>query len=126
MNGDRELGMDAPITRRDFMDGVAMAVGGAILLAGTASAATMFPQDRSGYDPPTLTGMRGSHDGSYDYAHTLRDGNFWKSAGAPVEVTPVDSWSVGMAGQMFRGAETLHVLTPTDSSITTPVRVECP
>lgn len=49
-----------------------------------------------------------------------------KSAGAPVEVTPVDSWSVGMAGQTFRGAETLHVLTPTDSSITTPVRVECP
>ena len=27
--------------------------------------------------------MRGSHDGSYDYAHTLRDGNFWKSARDP-------------------------------------------
>jgi spermidine dehydrogenase len=85
MNRDRELGMDRPISRRDFLDGVAVAVGGASLLAGNASAATTFPQDRPGYDPPTLTGMRGSHDGSYDYAHALRDGNFWKSAGAPVD-----------------------------------------
>ena len=85
MNRDRELGMDRPISRRDFLDGVAVAVGGASLLASNAGAATTFPQDRPGYDPPTLTGMRGSHDGSYDYAHALRDGNFWKSAGAPVD-----------------------------------------
>ncbi len=85
MNRDRELGMERPISRRDFLDGVAVVVGGASLLAGNAGAATTFPQDRPGYDPPTLTGMRGSHDGSYDYAHALRDGNFWKSAGAPVD-----------------------------------------
>src|ERR1700689_603578 len=85
MNRDRELGMDRPISRRDFLDGVAVAVGSASLLASRAGAATTFPQDRPGYDPPTLTGMRGSHDGSYDYAHVLRDGNFWKSAGAPVD-----------------------------------------
>jgi spermidine dehydrogenase len=82
MNRDRELGMDRPITRRDFLDGVAVAIGGASLLAGNASAATTFPQDRPGYDPPTLTGMRGSHDGSYDYAHSLRDG---KAVGMPVD-----------------------------------------
>lgn len=83
MSRDQELGMDRPITRRDFLDGVAVAAGGASLLAGNAGAATSFPQDRPGYDPPTLTGMRGSHDGSYAYAHALRDGNFWKSAGRP-------------------------------------------
>src|ERR1700733_3753205 len=82
MNRDRELGMDRLITRRDFLDGVAVAIGGAGLLAGNAAAATTFPQDRPGYDPPTLTGMRGSHDGSYDYAHSLRDG---KSVGTPSE-----------------------------------------
>ena len=82
MNGDRELGMDRPITRRDFLDGVAVAVGGASLLAEKAGAATVFAQDRPGYDPPTLAGMRGSHDGSYDYAHALRDG---KSVGTPTE-----------------------------------------
>src|SRR6202034_603173 len=85
MNRDRELGMDRPITRRDFLDGVAVAVGGAGLLAGNAAAATAFAQDRPGYDPPTLTGMRGSHDGSYSYAHALRDGNFWKGAAKPVD-----------------------------------------
>jgi spermidine dehydrogenase len=112
MNSDRELGMDAPITRRDFLDGVAMAVGGASLLAGTASAATLFPQDRSGYDPPTLTGMRGSHDGSYDYAHTLRDGNFWKSAGTPVDtgetydLVVVGGGISGLAAAYFYRAKT--------------------
>src|SRR5580704_4393868 len=112
MNSDRELGMDAPITRRDFLDGVAMAVGGASLLAGNASAATTFPQDRAGYDPPTLTGMRGSHDGSYDYAHTLRDGNFWKSAGTAVDtgetydLVVVGGGISGLAAAYFYRAKT--------------------
>jgi spermidine dehydrogenase len=74
--------MDRAITRRDFLDGVAVAVGGASLLTEKAGAATVFAQDRPGYDPPTLAGMRGSHDGSYDFAHALRDG---KSVGTPVE-----------------------------------------
>jgi spermidine dehydrogenase len=82
VNRDRDLGMDRPITRRDFLDGVAVAVGGASLLSEKAAAETVFAQDRPGYDPPTLTGMRGSHDGSYDYAHALRDG---KSVGTPAE-----------------------------------------
>ena len=29
--GDRDLGLDRPITRRDFLNGVAMGVGGAAL-----------------------------------------------------------------------------------------------
>ena len=28
--------------------------------------------------------MRGGHDGSYEVAHALRDGTFWKTAGTPV------------------------------------------
>jgi spermidine dehydrogenase len=84
MNRDRELGMDRPITRRDFLDGVAVGIGAASLLAGKAEGATAYAQDRPGYNPPTLTGMRGSHDGSYDYAHALRDGNAFKNAGTPV------------------------------------------
>jgi spermidine dehydrogenase len=84
MNRDRELGMDRPITRRDFLDGVAVGIGAASLLAGKAEGATAYAQDRPGYNPPTLTGMRGSHDGSYDYAHALRDGNVFKNAGTPV------------------------------------------
>jgi spermidine dehydrogenase len=85
MNRDRELGMDRPITRRDFLDGVAVGIGAASLLGSRAEAATVFPQDRPGYNPPTLTGMRGSHDGSYDYAHALRDGNAFKNAGTATD-----------------------------------------
>jgi spermidine dehydrogenase len=72
----------------------------------------MFPQDRAGYDPPTLTGMRGSHDGSYDYAHTLRDGNFWKSAGTAVDtgetydLVVVGGGISGLAAAYFYRAKT--------------------
>jgi spermidine dehydrogenase len=81
---DDELGMNRAITRRDFLDGVAVAAG-AGLMAGNAWAATVFPQDRLGYDPPKLTGMRGSHEGSYTYAHSLRDGQVFTNAAAPMD-----------------------------------------
>ena len=29
--------------------------------------------------------MRGSHDGSYEVAHSLRDGSFWRNAGEPID-----------------------------------------
>jgi spermidine dehydrogenase len=86
---DRELGMARSITRRDFLNGVALGVGGALaspwlnpLLAAQESAS---PQDRAGYYPPTLTGMRGSHPGAFETAHQLRDGEFWEKAGKPLE-----------------------------------------
>ncbi|MFN8062820.1 MAG: FAD-dependent oxidoreductase [Vicinamibacterales bacterium] len=86
---DRELGMDRPITRRDFLNGVAVGVGGglagAMLPEFGALAAAPFAQDAPGYDPPTLTGMRGSHAGSFDVSHALRDGRFWSTAGTPVD-----------------------------------------
>jgi spermidine dehydrogenase len=83
---DRRLGMDRPIQRRDFLNGAA--VGSAGLAAGLLPAAARAaqqpaPQDVAGYDPPTRTGMRGSHPGSFEVAHSLRDGTFWKTAPAP-------------------------------------------
>lgn len=87
---DRELGMDLPITRRDFLNGMAVGVGGIAAsswLPGFALAAegpTSLAQNAPGYYPPALTGMRGSHDGSFAIAHALRDGKFWKTAGAPI------------------------------------------
>ncbi len=79
---DRALGMDRPITRRDFLNGIA--IGTAAVASGPlfadplAAAARSSPpvaaQDASGYYPPLLTGMRGSHPGSFEAAHALRDG----------------------------------------------------
>jgi spermidine dehydrogenase len=82
---DRELGMDRPILRRDFLNGVAISIGaiGSGIL-GLPLAAYGAAQDQPGYYPPARTGMRGSHDGSFDVAHALRDHVFWKTAGNPV------------------------------------------
>jgi spermidine dehydrogenase len=77
---DKELGMDRPITRRDFMNGAAMAVGAAIAPKGLFGEE---PQDRPGYNPPAAHGMRGGHVGAFEVAHSLRDGTFWKKAGHP-------------------------------------------
>jgi spermidine dehydrogenase len=68
---DRDLGMDRPIARRDFLNGTAIAIGAA--LAGPAFGAS-GAQDQPGYYPPALTGMRGSHPGSLEAAHRLRGG----------------------------------------------------
>jgi spermidine dehydrogenase len=70
---DRELGMDADISRRDFLNGMAVAVGASWLPVGEVHAA-VGAQDLPGYYPPALTGMRGSHPGSFETAHLVRDG----------------------------------------------------
>src|SRR5271163_3442285 len=80
---DLELGMGRTITRRDFMNGAAMMVG-ASMLPGSGIANTGHapePQNRPGYDPPISTGMRGSHPGSFEVAHSVRDGSFFAHAG---------------------------------------------
>jgi spermidine dehydrogenase len=89
---EKELGMDRKISRRDFMNGAAMAIGGAAVSGGghlfgqtPGSTQNQEPQNRAGYDPPALHGMRGSHEGSYQIAHSLRDGTFWRTAGKPID-----------------------------------------
>ena len=71
--------MAKPVTRRDFLNGVAIGAGGLLLqgYSGTgARAAQSGPTALSdslsaSYYPPTLTGMRGSHEGSFEVAHAL-------------------------------------------------------
>ncbi len=88
---DRELGLDREITRRDFLNGVAVgagaAAGGALLpsLAWADSYNAIGAQDQPGYYPPTLTGMRGSHPGSFEAAHAVRDGKKENAFGKPIE-----------------------------------------
>ncbi|MEJ0065073.1 MAG: NAD(P)-binding protein [Caulobacteraceae bacterium] len=76
---DRTLGMGRPIDRRDFLNGVAVAIGavGAPGLGLAADPSAPWPQDQLGYYPPILNGLRGSHPGSFENAHALRDGDFW-------------------------------------------------
>ncbi len=86
---DRELGMNREITRRDFLNGMAVGAGGVLASAWLpgmlAAQATATGQDVPGYYPPALTGMRGSHPGSFETAHSVRDDTFWEKAGKPVD-----------------------------------------
>jgi spermidine dehydrogenase len=90
MNDDKTQipAVDGSMTRRDFLDGVAIAVGaaaaGAMVPEGITAAFADEPtaQDAAGYYPPALTGLRGSHPGSFETAHALRDADFWPRAGA--------------------------------------------
>ena len=117
--GDRDLGMTRPITRRDFLNGVAIGVGGVMAanLAGVPGIdallqAAGFAQDAPGYDPPALTGMRGSHEGSYEVSHALRDGRFWQTAGQPIatnetyDLVVVGGGISGLAAAYFYRART--------------------
>lgn len=85
---DHELGMDRKITRRDFLNGAAMTIGAASLSAGVPAKPPVAdePQSHAGYNPPVTTGLRGSHPGSFEVVHALRDGTFWKTAGNPLQL----------------------------------------
>jgi spermidine dehydrogenase len=97
---DRELGMGRSISRRDFLNGAAVGIGG--LLASQSALATLAPgefamqtgttsqtdtpfapEQAASYYPPALTGMRGNHDGTFAFAHRLRDGEAWDAEGGP-------------------------------------------
>ena len=105
MAEDDRLGMDRPIQRRDFLNGVAVtALGLASARAEAAIAAA--PQDAPGYYPPLLTGMRGNHPGSFEVAHSLRDGSFWRTAPAPQPGE--DSYDLVVVGGGISGLAAAH------------------
>src|SRR5580704_4020449 len=89
---DRDLGMTREITRRDFLNGVGIGAG-ATLLGGSIGAQQLFaaaafdefaPEKAPDYYPPSRTGIRGNHDGSFTSAHRLRDGESLSSLGDAV------------------------------------------
>ena len=70
--GDRDLGMDRGITRRDILHGAgALAAAGLIPGGLSAARAAAKPGNSSPLYPPALTGLRGSHVGSFEVAHEL-------------------------------------------------------
>jgi spermidine dehydrogenase len=88
--------VQAPIARRDFLNGMAWVAGAALVPTGVATALDpgpdasaeeyflsqgILPADPR-YYPPALRGMRGSHPGSFEIGHALRDGSRWDGAAA--------------------------------------------
>ncbi len=68
---DRERGLFQPITRRDLLHGAGVAAGGAQAapLAALAAGTAFAPERAADYYPPTRTGLRGNHKGSFEVAH---------------------------------------------------------
>jgi spermidine dehydrogenase len=117
------------ITRRDFLNGAALVVGSSLLPCAHAIeqelsvprpptgkgpdasaqepllAQGITPEDPR-YYPPTLRGMRGSHPGSFEAAHALRDDDFWKQAGR-VENTQ-ESYDLVVVGGGISGLAAAH------------------
>jgi spermidine dehydrogenase len=82
---DRDLGMTRNISRRDFLNGVGVALTGAALAppwldAYGLTAVGQPPEQAADYYPPLRTGMRGSHPGSFEVGHQLRDRRSWAQA----------------------------------------------
>ncbi len=89
---DKELGMCREITRRDFLNGAAVGVGGT-LAAGVLGTETLLaadapddfaPEKAADHYPPARMGMRGNHDGTFTFAHRLRDGEGADSFGETI------------------------------------------
>ena len=73
---DRRLGMDRAISRRDFLNGVSLAIG-ASLIPVHSIAGEPVVEGLSSYYPPAKTGMRGAHPGSFEVAHATVQGQKW-------------------------------------------------
>ena len=109
--------MDRPITRRDFLNGVALgatfAASAPLIAAPLAEQTPGAPppaaaEDAFGYYPPLLTGMRGSHPGSFEDAHALRDGGTWPAAtdtGEEYDLIVVGGGISGLAAAHFYRAK---------------------
>lgn len=75
---DGKLGMGREITRRDLIHGAGLSALGMMLPLGARG------REQEVYYPPTRTGMRGSHPGSFEVAHALaREG---KAFGPPQDL----------------------------------------
>ena len=96
---DRDLGMHRDITRRDFVNGVGVAVTGSLIAPGWLSALDGRPVGGpQEYYPPARTGMRGSHPGSFEVAHQLRDGITWADAADTRESYDLVVVGAGLSG----------------------------
>jgi spermidine dehydrogenase len=102
---DRELGMKRKIKRRDFLNGMSVAIGGSLAMPGTFweqalqdPDSSYAPEKAHGYYPPAKTGMRGSHDGSWEVAHAMRDGKKWPEPARDTETYDLIVVGGGISG----------------------------
>ena len=106
---DHDLGMDRSITRRDFLNGVSVAVGGTMVRPASAGAEEVIQQPSAAAMadaayPPALTGIRGSNAAALEVAHAMRDGKRWEtgeSTGETYDLVVVGGGLSGLAAAYY-------------------------
>lgn len=102
----RNLGMDAEITRRDFLDGVARIIGGVAAgsvavpigaAAASRSAGAVTGAPDADY-PPLRQGLRGFNPEAMEAGHSVRDGKMLADPVDTGEVYDLVVVGAGMAG----------------------------
>jgi len=91
--------MNDKVTRRDFLNGTQVAIGASLLAPWSdllAAGEAGFALDKD-YYPPALTGLRGSHDGSWETMHALVSGREFKG-GKPEEDYDLVVVGAGISG----------------------------
>ncbi|HWX26286.1 MAG TPA: FAD-dependent oxidoreductase [Steroidobacteraceae bacterium] len=95
--------MPTGITRRDFMNGIAIAVAGAAGVDFSRAQAADALAARN--YPPGRDGLRGSHVGSFEAAHRVRDGSPFDMSQAPLaerhDLVVVGAGISGLAAAYF-------------------------
>ena len=94
--------MARKVTRRDFLNGTQIAIGASLLnpwaeVFGTDTPKFNLARD---YYPPAKTGLRGSHQGSWEIMHARVAGNTWPSG--PVE----EDFDLIVVGRLRRARQT--------------------
>lgn len=98
--------MRGKITRRDFLNGTQIAIGAALcpsLLSacGVSEASSDFTLSQN-YYPPQKTGLRGSHDGSWEVMHTRVSGEAFPHQ------TPSEDYDLVIVGAGLSGLSAAH------------------
>jgi spermidine dehydrogenase len=110
----RGAGGKRAITRRDFLNGVPIAVGSTAVadllpeLFSTALADGRAPQDLPNYYPPALTGLRGNHPGSFEAAHKVRDGDFGRLPPPDAHAEANETYDLVVVGGGISGLAAAH------------------
>jgi spermidine dehydrogenase len=104
---DNEARIGRQPTRRDFLNGCAVAVGASLTPASPGwfevGVPGSLPETDPAYYPPAKSGMRGSHDGSWEVAHAMRDGRSWTDA-----VPDKESYDLIVVGGGISGLSSAH------------------